>query len=73
VKSLVALGVGISILPRVAQAPDDKKSLAYITLADGAPMREIAVVRHLQRYQSRGAEQFLTLLRERAAELGETF
>ena len=72
VKALVALGVGISILPRVAQAPDDKKSLAYITLADGAPMREIAVVRHLQRYQSRGAEQFLTLLRERAAELGET-
>jgi LysR family transcriptional regulator, hydrogen peroxide-inducible genes activator len=70
VKALVALGVGISILPRVAHAPEDKKSLAYITLADGAPHREIGIVRHLQRYQSRGAEQFLTLVRERAAELG---
>ena len=67
VKALVARGVGISILPRVAQAPEDKKSLAYITLADSAPVREVAVIRHLQRYQSRGAEQFLTLLRERAA------
>jgi len=72
VKALVSLGVGISILPRVAQEPADQKELVYITLADRAPVREIGVVRHLQRYQSRGAEQFLTLLRERAAELGET-
>ncbi|MEO6569216.1 MAG: LysR family transcriptional regulator [Opitutaceae bacterium] len=64
VKALVALGVGISILPRVAQAPEDRKNLAYITLAAGAPVRELVVVRHLQRYQSRGAEQFLALLRE---------
>ena len=28
--------------------------------------REIAVIRHLQRYQSRGAEQFLALLRDYA-------
>lgn len=64
VKALVALGAGISILPRVAQSPDDKKSLVYITLADGAPIRELVIIRHLQRYQSRGAEQFLGLLRE---------
>src|SRR3954468_3759864 len=57
VKALVALGVGISILPRVAQAPEDRKNLAYITLAVGAPTRELVVIRHLQRYQSRGAEQ----------------
>jgi LysR family hydrogen peroxide-inducible transcriptional activator len=67
VKSLVGLGVGISILPRVAQAPEDRKTLAYITLAVGAPTRELAVIRHLQRYQSRGAEQFLALLRESTA------
>jgi LysR family transcriptional regulator, hydrogen peroxide-inducible genes activator len=64
VKALVALGAGISILPRVAQDPEDKNSLVYITLADGAPTRELVVIRHLQRYQSRGAEQFLALLRE---------
>jgi LysR family hydrogen peroxide-inducible transcriptional activator len=38
--------------------------LSYITLEDAKPVREIAVLRHMQRYQSRGAEQFLTLLRE---------
>jgi LysR family hydrogen peroxide-inducible transcriptional activator len=64
VKALVGLGVGISILPRVAQAPEDRKNLLYVTLAGGAPARELAAVRHLQRYQSRGAEQFLALLRE---------
>jgi LysR family hydrogen peroxide-inducible transcriptional activator len=67
VKALVERGVAISILPRVAQDPADKKSLVYITLADGAPVREVAIIRHLQRYQSRGAEQFLTLLREKVA------
>ena len=69
VKALVALGVGISILPQVARDPDDNANLAYIALSGGSPTRELAVIRHLQRYQSRGAEQFLTLLRERAAEL----
>jgi LysR family hydrogen peroxide-inducible transcriptional activator len=67
VKALVALGVGISILPRVAQAAEDRKNLVYISLAVGAPTRELVVVRHLQRYQSRGAEQFLSLLRETTA------
>ena len=69
VKALVGLGVGISILPQVARDPTDAKSLVYIELTGGSPTRELAVIRHQQRYQSRGAEQFLALLRERAAEL----
>jgi len=69
VKALVAIGAGVSILPRVARAPEDEASLVYLTLADANPVRKLAVIRHLQRYQSRGAEQFLTLLRERAGEL----
>lgn len=68
VKALVALGVGISVLPRVAQSPEDKKDLVYISLAGASPTRELVVARHLQRYQSRGAEQFLSLLRETVAE-----
>jgi LysR family hydrogen peroxide-inducible transcriptional activator len=64
VKAFVALGAGISVLPRIAQAPEDSASLVYITLAEADPIREIAVIRHLQRYQSRGAEQLLALLRE---------
>jgi LysR family hydrogen peroxide-inducible transcriptional activator len=68
VKSLVGIGAGISILPRGAKTEDDKDWLAYISLADSEPSREIAVLRHMQRYQSRGAEQFLSLLREGRAE-----
>jgi LysR family hydrogen peroxide-inducible transcriptional activator len=65
----VGIGVGISILPQVARDPDDAKSLVYIELSGGSPSRELAIIRHQQRYQSRGAEQFLSVLRERAAEL----
>ncbi len=64
VKALVAIGAGISILPRLARSPEDDASLAYITLADAEPFREIAALRHMQRYQTRGSEQFLTLIRE---------
>lgn len=66
VKALVAIGVGISILPLGARAADDDASLVYLSLADGDPARELAVIRHQQRYQSRGVEQFLALLRESA-------
>lgn len=68
-KALLELGLGISVLPRSAQAPEDRKSLIYLSLADTSPVREIVVIRHLQRYQSRGAEEFLGLLRTMAGEL----
>jgi LysR family hydrogen peroxide-inducible transcriptional activator len=62
VKSLVAIGAGISILPRVTRAREDAGSLVYIELADASPTRELVIIRHLQRYQSRGVTQFLGLL-----------
>jgi LysR family hydrogen peroxide-inducible transcriptional activator len=68
VKGLVAIGAGISILPRVATSPDDRE-ITYIQLHGAEPFREIGVIRHLQRYQSRGAEQFLGVVRDRAREL----
>jgi LysR family hydrogen peroxide-inducible transcriptional activator len=68
VKALVAIGAGISILPEGAKSAADKDSLVYITLADAEPFREISVLRHMQRYQSRGAEQFLSILREESSE-----
>ena len=64
VKALVAIGSGISVLPAGARSKADRDSLAYVTLSDAEPFREISVLRHFQRYQSRGAEQFLTVLRE---------
>jgi LysR family hydrogen peroxide-inducible transcriptional activator len=69
VKALVALGFGISILPRIAFKPDDKKTLVYRELGGRAPTREVVVIRHLQRYQTMGAEQFLKILRATVADL----
>jgi LysR family hydrogen peroxide-inducible transcriptional activator len=62
-KAFVAMGVGISILPEVDQLPGDRDSLVYMRLSGSAPSRSLVVIRHLQRYQSRGAEQFLQQLR----------
>ncbi len=64
VKALVATGAGISILPEGAKSDADEGALAYVALSDAEPTREIAVLKHMQRYQSRGAEQFLALVRE---------
>lgn len=64
VKALVSLGLGVSILPQVTLSPGDRSELICRGLSEQSPTREIAVIRHLQRYQSRGSEQFLSLLRE---------
>lgn len=73
-KLFVAMGAGISILPQVVRLPSDRDTLTYLRLTDSFPTRELGVIRHLQRYQSRGAEQFLTLLRDyaRAQSAGES-
>jgi LysR family hydrogen peroxide-inducible transcriptional activator len=70
VKALVATGAGISILPKSARTSVDPVSLVYRKLSGRVPYREIALVRHLQRYQSHGANQFITLLRENVRALG---
>jgi LysR family transcriptional regulator, hydrogen peroxide-inducible genes activator len=63
-KEFVSLGLGISLLPQLARLPEDRDSLTYLRITGTAPTRELVVIRHLQRYQSRGAQQFLSLLRE---------
>jgi len=66
-KQFISLGLGISILPELARTPADRDTLTYLRLTGTEPTRELAIVRHLQRYQSRGAEQFLTALREQVS------
>lgn len=66
-KLFVGLGYGISILPLAARTPADQKTLTYLDIPEGNPTRELAILRHMQRFQSRGAEQFLGLLREHAS------
>ena len=63
-KQFITAGLGISILPELARTPNDRETLTYLRLTGTQPTRELAVIRHLQRYQSRGAEQFLGALRE---------
>jgi LysR family hydrogen peroxide-inducible transcriptional activator len=63
VKALAALGLGISILPKVARAPEDRGLIYRELSGQRPPSREIGIVRHLQRYQSKGAEAFLSTLR----------
>jgi len=63
-KELVGLSLGVAILPQLAQSAEDRDTLIYRRLTGKTPTREIAVVRHLQRYQTTGAAQFLGLLRE---------
>ena len=67
-KSFIAAGLGISLLPQLARQPDDRESLVYLRLTGSVPTRELVVIRHIQRYQSRGAEQFLAVLREHVRE-----
>jgi LysR family hydrogen peroxide-inducible transcriptional activator len=62
-KLFVSSGLGISLLPQLARLPDDRDTLTYLRLTGSEPTRELVIIRHLQRYQSRGAEQFLSLLR----------
>lgn len=58
VKSLTALGLGVTLLPRSARNPNDPEGLVYRKL-EGPPLtREIALIRHRRRYLSKGAQLF---------------
>ncbi len=72
VKSFVSMGLGISILPQGTRAPEDEGHIVYRRLSGRAPTRQIALARHLQRYQSRGASLFLEVLRENVRPLAAT-
>ncbi len=57
-KSLTALGLGVSILPRSARSANDPEGLVYRRL-DGPPLRrEIVLIRHRRRHLSKGAQLF---------------
>jgi LysR family hydrogen peroxide-inducible transcriptional activator len=57
-KSLTAMGLGVSILPRSARSATDPAGLVYRRF-DGAPLtREIALIRHHRRHLSKGGQIF---------------
>jgi LysR family hydrogen peroxide-inducible transcriptional activator len=57
-KSLTAMGLGVSILPRSARNASDPAGLVYRRLAGPPLTREIALVRHHRRHLSKGAQLF---------------
>ncbi|HYC69563.1 MAG TPA: LysR family transcriptional regulator [Opitutaceae bacterium] len=58
VKSLTAMGLGISILPQSARTANDPAGLVYRKFSGPPPTREIGLIRHRRRHLSRGAELF---------------
>lgn len=69
VKALVAQGEGITILPKGVITAEDRTRIISKSIAGRSPTREVGIIRHQSRYQSRGAEQFLTILREHTGAL----
>jgi LysR family hydrogen peroxide-inducible transcriptional activator len=66
VQALIALGQGISLLPKMACRADHSKRLVYRRVADGKSQRTIAAVWHRHSYHSPAASGFLASLRDGA-------
>lgn len=63
VKSLTAMGLGVSILPRSARNANDPAGLVYRKFSGPAPMREIALIHHYRRHLGKGAQMFIDAAR----------
>jgi LysR family hydrogen peroxide-inducible transcriptional activator len=63
VKTLTAMGLGLSILPRSARSANDPAGLVYRKLAGPPLTREIALIHHHLRHLSKGAKLFETAAR----------
>ncbi len=71
VKALVAQGVGITILPKGTITAEDRTRIISKPLVGRNPSRDVGIIRHQSRYQSRGAEQFLSVLRAHTKASGQ--
>ncbi len=67
VQELVALGQGVSLIPKMAADVDPSKQRRYRSLSGKKPIRRIAMIWHKQRFESQLAGHFFDLLRETAA------
>ncbi len=57
-KTLIALGAGISVLPRSARTANDPAGLVYRKFSGQMPMREISLIRHYRHHHTKGARIF---------------
>ncbi len=58
VKTLTAMGLGVSLLPRSARTANDPAGLLYRRVDGSDLSREIALIRHRRRHLSKGARLF---------------
>lgn len=68
VQEMVALGLGVSLVPEMAARAAPSKRVAYRSLGHDAPRRTIALVHHRDRYHSRLVQRLLDSLRQTAAQ-----
>lgn len=69
IQSLVAAGVGVSLMPRMACRQDRLHQPAYVPLADPCPQRAIAVLWRKENHHSRAAAALLEVLRQVAGDV----
>jgi LysR family transcriptional regulator, hydrogen peroxide-inducible genes activator len=64
VQNCVALGLGVSLVPKALAISDISKQVVYRELSDAAPQRKIAAATHVERTPSFLAKKFIEIVRE---------
>jgi len=64
VQNCVALGLGVSLVPKALAMSDISKQVVYRELSDAAPQRKIAAATHVERTQSFLAKKFIEIVSE---------
>ena len=64
VQNCVALGLGVSLVPKALAIGDISKQVVYRELSDATPQRKIAAATHVERTQSFLAKKFIEIVRE---------
>lgn len=64
VQNCVAMGLGVSLVPKALALSDKSKQVVYRALSDAAPQRKIAAATHIERTQSFLAKKFIEIVRE---------
>ena len=64
VQNCVAIGLGVSLVPKALAMGDKSKLVVYRELSDAAPQRKIAAATHSERTQSFLAKKFIEIVRE---------
>ena len=64
VQNCVALGLGVSLVPKALAASDTSEKIIYRTISDITPQRKIAAATHIKRTPSFLARQLIELVKE---------